>query len=371
MIKVCHMTSAHMSDDVRVFQKECVSLARAGYEVYLVACGDSYEEKGVHIIGVGQPSGGRLSRMTSFAHHVYEKALAVDAQIYQFHDPELMPYALKLKRAGKKVIFDSHEMYTEQLRRKPYLPSWITIPMASLYGIYERYVFKKIDGAILPSTKNGVHPFAGKCRHIAIVGNTAVLEELYDRYDPTIPKEENTVCHIGSLTYERGITQLIQASDAAGAVCVLGGDFSPESYWDELKAMPEYRCVRYLGLLNREQVLETLQRSSIGMATLLNFGQYNQYDDLPTKVYEYFSLGLPVILTRCPYNEQVIAKYHCGICVEPDDPGDIAAAIRYLLDHPSEAEKMGENGRRAVKEEFNWGIEEKRLLALYEEILKD
>ena len=63
-------------------------------------------------------------------------------------------------------------------------------------------------------------------------------------------------------------------------------------------------------------------------------------------------------------------RWHCGICVEPDSVDEIAAAIQYLLDHPEEARRMGENGRRAVEEEFNWGTKEKKLLALYEEILK-
>ena len=106
------------------------------------------------------------------------------------------------------------------------------------------------------------------------------------------------------------------------------------------------------------------------MATLLNIGQYNQYDNLATKVYEYMSLGLPVVLTRAPYNEKMMAQYRFGICVDPTNVDEIAAAIRYLLDHPDEARQMGENGRRAVKEEFNWGVEEKKLLALYEDILK-
>ena len=101
-MKVCHMTSAHPPEDVRIFYKECVSLANAGYDVYLVAKGESYEKNGVHIIGVGQPSGGRLSRMTKFSKQVYQAALAVNADIYHFHDPELLPYGLKLKRRGKK-----------------------------------------------------------------------------------------------------------------------------------------------------------------------------------------------------------------------------------------------------------------------------
>ena len=32
MTKACHITSAHGPEDVRVFRKECVSLAKAGYE---------------------------------------------------------------------------------------------------------------------------------------------------------------------------------------------------------------------------------------------------------------------------------------------------------------------------------------------------
>ena len=40
MIKVCHMTSAHDGEDIRIFHKECMSLARAGYDVYLVQPGE-------------------------------------------------------------------------------------------------------------------------------------------------------------------------------------------------------------------------------------------------------------------------------------------------------------------------------------------
>lgn len=93
MIRVCHMTSAHSPWDTRIFHKECVSLAQAGYEVYLIQRGESHEQAGIHVIGVGQPTGGRLSRMTAFSKKVYETALALDADIYHFHDPELIPYA--------------------------------------------------------------------------------------------------------------------------------------------------------------------------------------------------------------------------------------------------------------------------------------
>jgi len=50
-LKVCHVTSAHNSSDVRIFEKECVPLAKEGYITYLVAPGESRDEKGVHVVG--------------------------------------------------------------------------------------------------------------------------------------------------------------------------------------------------------------------------------------------------------------------------------------------------------------------------------
>ena len=79
-IKVCHITSAHGVEDVRIFHKECVSLAQAGYEVYLVERGESYDKNGVHIVGVGEMLGGRLKRMTEGARRVYEVARALEVR---------------------------------------------------------------------------------------------------------------------------------------------------------------------------------------------------------------------------------------------------------------------------------------------------
>ena len=131
----------------------------------------------------------------------------------------------------------------------------------------------------------------------------------------------------------------------------------------DMIVLPEYANVRYLGSLNRNQVLDLLQHSQIGIATLLNVGQYNQFDNLATKVYEYMSLALPVVLSKSPFNQKMIDTYQFGICVDPDNPQEIADAIRWLLDHPEEARAMGENGRRAVETEFNWKVEEEKLLA--------
>lgn len=368
-MKVCHMTSAHGPEDVRIFHKECVSLAKAGYEVYEVACGESYDKNGVHVVGVGEIPGNRLKRMTVGAKSVYKKALELDCDIYHFHDPELLPYGLKLKKAGKKVIFDSHERYTYQLRDKPYLPSWISGPIAKLYGLYENHVLCHLDAVIFPCTMDGKNPFEGLCQRTPIISNAAILDEFYHRFDLNHEKKPRQICYVGGLGESRGITVDIRAAAKAGAALALAGDFSSEEYHRTLRNMPEYACVDYRGKLNREQVADLIAESNVGLCTLLDRGQYLHLDTFGIKVFEYLSMGVPVILSKSAYNCRMVEKHDFGICVNPERVDEIADAIQYLIDHPEEARRMGENGRKAVKEAFNWGVEEKKLLGLYEEIV--
>jgi len=371
MKKVCHVTSVHPPEDGRIFRKECVSLANAGYDVSLVQQGGSYEKDGVHIVGVGAIPASRKERMFRFSKKVYETALNVDADIYHLHDPELLLYALKLKRKGKKVIFDSHERYTELFAIKGYLPRWCRGLIAFAYGTLERYVLRRIDGLVFPCLLQGKNPMEGRCPHIAIVNNVALLNEMYDHYDPNLEKYERSICYLGGLNHDRGITHIVKTAAAADCTAYLGGNFDSRAYQTQLESMEEYSHVKYLGVLDRQQARELLMHCRIGMANLLNVSQYNRYDNMPTKVYEYMALGLPVILSRAPYNEKMMQQYQFGVCVDPENVEEMAAVIRYLLEHPEEMRRMGENGRRAVKEEFNWGVEEKKLFALYEEILKD
>jgi len=103
-LKIAHLTSVHARYDIRIFHKECVSLAKAGYDVTLVvADGKGDEEKnGVTIVGVGQKPKSRIKRMILTVTKVYKAAKRKDADVYHFHDPELLPVGWLLQRKGKK-----------------------------------------------------------------------------------------------------------------------------------------------------------------------------------------------------------------------------------------------------------------------------
>lgn len=371
MIRVCHMTSAHDPGDTRIFHRECVSLAKAGFDVYLVERGESYEKSGVHIVGVGEIPTSRIKRMTEGARKVYDVARDLDADIYHFHDPELLPYGMKLKKAGKRVIFDSHEDYSRQMKSKPYLPGWISRIVAALYHRYESHVVKRIDAVIFPCTVLGEKLYENVCRRVVLLDNLPWLAEAYELYDEKASRKPQC-CFVGTISTARCIDEIIQAAALKDIPLVLAGSFSSEEYKQKcIAAMDGHANMQWVGKLTHEDAIKVIMNSSVGLCPEKNMLQYNAADNLSTKSYEYMALGLPVIVAEYPFSKRVMEEYRYGVLVDPDSAESIANAMRYLLDHPEQAREMGENGRRAIKERFNWDVEQKKLLTLYEEILNE
>ena len=147
--KVCHITSAHPDGDVRIFHKECVSLAAEGYDVSLVIPNtESRIESGVNIVSFVYKPSSRLSRFTKSVNLAYKKALELDADIYHLHDPELLRIAAKLKNKGKKVIYDAHEDLPRQILSKKYLKPIVRKLISSRIEKYENKVVKKLDAIV-------------------------------------------------------------------------------------------------------------------------------------------------------------------------------------------------------------------------------
>ncbi|NND24106.1 MAG: glycosyltransferase, partial [Acidimicrobiia bacterium] len=88
----------------------------------------------------------------------------------------------------------------------------------------------------------------------------------------------------------------------------------------------------------------------------------------PNKLFEYMQYGLPIVGSRFDLWKDIVEENYCGILVDPLNPKEISEAIKWIYDNPDEAKKMGENGMKAVKEKYNWQVEEKKLIKLYEEI---
>lgn len=359
-MKICHMTSVHPSNDVRIFIKECVTLAAAGHDVYLIAFGDSREEDGVHVIGLGKAPQGRLKRMTKAAKLVYETAKDLDCDVYHFHDPELLPYGVKLHKQGKKAIFDSHEDVPAQILDKGWIPMPLRRLISTVYRAYETSVVRWLD-AVVVATPYIEKQFQGRTKRIENINNYPKLDDIVF-HDSPFSEREAIACYAGGISRSRGIQTMIDMMEHVDCKLLLAGrilkkDKMPDSVPDK---------VTYLGLVGREEINILYGKSYVGLVVLMPTPNY--VNSLPIKMFEYMAAGLPFVASDFPLWQQIVDENQCGICVDATSPEKVAEVIEHLLNNPEEAQQMGRNGRKAVMEKYNWNVEGKKLIALYEEL---
>jgi glycosyltransferase involved in cell wall biosynthesis len=365
-IKICHLTSVHPRYDTRIFLKECKTLLNAGFDVNFIV-GDGKGDEvvdGIKIFDVGKPQN-RRQRMFETTKKVFEKSLEIDADIYHFHDPELIPMGLKLKKFGKKVIYDVHEDVPRDILKKYYLNKFSRPILSKLIEIYEHYAAKKFD-YIITATPYIRDRFKRSNRNTIDINNFPLLNEFYS-INPQV-KRENAVCYIGCISIDRGILEIIKSLEYVDTTLHLAGEFETEELKNLVMQLPAWKKVKYYGYANREKVKEIFMRVSIGIVTLLPDSS-NIYS-MPTKLFEYMSASLSVIASNFPLWKEIVEKNNCGICVNPTKPEEIAKAIKYLITYSNRAKEMGENGRKVILQKYNWERESEKLLEVYKKCVE-
>lgn len=366
-VKVCHLSSVHQRYDTRVFLKQLTYLSEYYDTHFIVADGLSDEVRNnVNIIDVGKRKG-RLERIFKSTDDIYKKALEVDASIYHIHDPELLLIARKLLSKGYKVVFDAHENFSKQLLSKPYLKPWQGKLLSKCASMFESFTLPKLSGLIAatPSIANNLM----KYNQVATVNNFPMLKELHSEESNWDAKKQQ-VCYVGAFGTIRGAKELFSAAEhfPHGINLKIAGN-SSETWCQHSLERGDLSGVQYLGSLNREQVKELLSESMAGIVTFLPLP--NHIDAQPNKMFEYMSAGIPVICSNFELWRDIIESNECGLVVDPEDPYAIAQAIEKLVSNPELAERLGNNGRRAVTEKYNWETEFNFLNDFYEAILND
>jgi glycosyltransferase involved in cell wall biosynthesis len=363
-MKIAHLTSAHQDGDVRIFHKECASLADAGHDVYMIIPNTkSRTEKGVKVISFNLEHKRRIKRMWSTVNRVYEEAVKLDAEVYHFHDPELMRIARKLKKKGKKVIYDVHEDLPRTILSKTYINKFLRKFVSRNIERYENNTAARMD-AVVTATPHINERFLKLNKHSINVNNFPLSSE-FDTSGVVSEKRDNAVCYIGGIGVIRGIREMVDAVGISDVEFRVAGKW-PAGLKEELSSKDGWKNVKELGYISRDEAKDIKMNCLAGL--LIFHPLPNHVNAQPNKMFEYMSSGLPVIANDFDLWKEIIEKNDCGICIDGSDPKEIAKAITFLKENPAEIKRMGENGKRVVQEKYNWDIEKQKLIKLYNEL---
>jgi glycosyltransferase involved in cell wall biosynthesis len=249
---------------------------------------------------------------------------------------------------------------------KHWIPFFLRKIVSSVIGRIEHFTAKRID-AVISVNEPICERFRRSNSRVSMVANYPLNTEAEALKNIFEPRKPDQICYIGGLFPTRGIRELVMAMEHVDATLVLAGAFSPASFEEEIKALPGWKKVDFRGFIDRNEILRILKTSVLGVVTLHPTKSY--VESLPIKMFEYMSAGLPVLASDFPMWKNIIEKEGCGMCVDPMDATAIADGIRIFIEHPSVVEEMGGKGAIAFEERYNWKAEEKKLFALYDQLL--
>lgn len=363
-IKICFLGSALPRRDSRIFWRQGRSLALAGYDVTFIVCDDKQDDivDGVKRVASGFITTNRIKRILFSKRYLYRKAVEINADVYQISEPELISIGLKLKRLNKKVIFDLREDYQRMILNKDYIPSIFRKLVSSKL---EKYMDKSMINfdlvfVVTPHLLEYVQKF-WKCREVHLVTNYPIVDKEYKLSFKEYNSRGNILCYVGSVYRISRQEIVFEALEKIPEIkYVIAGRIHQASYKSELAALTYWIHITFIDGIERDELKKLYRRVSIGNA-LRDFSLTGSPQGSlgVIKLFEYMEAALPIICSDVELWKKIVDKYKCGIYVNPNNSNEIRGAIKYLIENKEKAYQMGQNGRRAVLEKYNWTTQER------------
>ena len=361
--RVVHISTVHSWQDPRIFQKECKSLVEHGYEVHLITP-DGLDRKidGVMVHKLQYKIKNRIDRYLRASKKVFRQAESLDPKIIHFHDPELIPEGIKLKKKGYQIIYDIHEDNITAIDERQYIPSILKSLVKLIVSYFEDQARNNLHTIIAEKYYEKRFPKAVK------VLNYPVVDWVKSKSDSN--SIFNGVIYTGNVRIDRG---------ALNHANILN-NFNGIEFWSYGKCSNElfHKMKKVAGknadklnvigvddYVSFEKIAEAYNERK-WLAGLAIFPRSDHFEEKHlTKFFEYMAVGIPIIYSCFEEWKQFLDPLNVGLSVNPNDESSVIEALEKLINEPDTWESMSKNGVRVVKEKYNWKIQEKNLIEIY------
>lgn len=369
-MRVLMVVSNDVVHDSRVV-KEARALRDAGHEVRFIGWDrsgdrpervewDGFQIRYVRTRGAMRAAGHDILRTPLWWRRALRLVKGDPADVIHCHDLDTLRIGVRWKRAtGGRIVYDAHEIFGYMIERDvPRLVADYAFRMErELAPMTDRVI------AVNEAVKRYIDGIAGK--PATVVRNTH--EDVLETYRPP-PGPPFTVLYIGTLHPSRFLLPAIEVIGQMPDVrLIIGGGKALAS--EVATACKRHPNTEYLGIVPNEKVFPMTVESHAVLSMFDPEYRINQVG-LPNKIFEAMAAGRPVIVTEGILMGDLVRREQCGLPVPYTEDG-FRAAVTRLKDEEGLAERLGRKGLDAAKREYNWDIDRRKLVGLYEELCRN
>lgn len=366
MVSILHITNAHASNDPRIFERHCTSLANNGFDIsYLGPFGNINEiNQGVKIVGIRKTKS-RFIRFTYINFKILTQILKLKPNIVEFHDPDLLLLAAILKIFGFKIIGNIHEDISLQVLNKYWIPKILRNLLHKFFSFFYPIFVNLVCDATVSATDGISKKF--KKKNNIVTRNFPTKNFFYgnENSKKNLIKKKLNLIYVGVVEERRGLDIMLKISKSRlVSKLTLVGKFSPES----LKTKVEFnekqnKKLKIIGEVPYKKVPQYIKQNDVGICLIENNLAYSE--SIPTKIFEYASLGLPTISNNFKYIYDLNNKKTFAILIDEVNINSIDNALKRVIDKYNFYSSSSLDATKL----FNWSNEESKYLDLIKKIV--
>jgi glycosyltransferase involved in cell wall biosynthesis len=282
------------------------------------------------------------------------RAVSVAPAVCICHDLfALIPAVLLKRRFRHAVLYDSHELWSED---DLFAPGW----QKAVVRWIERPFIRRADRVVTVTPQIANHlKRVYRLPHVVVAPNAEPFDETVVPSGRRAPADPVRFLLQGGISKGRGIETVLQAWR------LLAG---------ETRAVLHIRGVgdEFLGKLKREfadltdsgrvVILQPVrERELVRAAAFADVGiipypgpNLNHLYACPNKLSQYMQAGLAVLSNELEFVSDALRRFRCGMTYDARDPATLAAAVTGLVADPERLQAMKENAHAAARDHFNW-----------------